>query len=402
MRNFGEMTGRSEFKRKLWRFGNLTERISFWSIVLVLHTTLFEAMMVNGVAAAFPTGWGRKCELVIQFSQVDTNLTNFPVLLTKSNLFSEMFDADGPNPALNGGGDIRFSYDSAGTNRLFLGVVDFTTNNDPALGTAELWVNVPSVSSSVNTSFWVWYNKAGESQPDPSAPYGSESVWDANYKGIWHLQNDFSDATSDSNDGTNFGSTDTTGKIGDGQDFPGVNEYIEIPNSTGLENIQEDDYTIAAWFKPDTTPSAGDRYGIFLKKGWHEGIYYRDDKKIRLDHWLTGEVWEGAGGADTFAPGSYYFVVSVVNRTNGTSKIYVNGSLKSTNTWTPGTATREYGTNTWKIGIGNPGGSSYRWAADGVIDEVRISNTARFANWISTQYNNQNSPSTFVLSGNCD
>tara|TARA_B100000809_G_C14947883_1_gene462801 strand:- start:36 stop:836 length:801 start_codon:yes stop_codon:yes gene_type:complete len=32
---------------------------------------------------------------------------------------------------------------------------------------------------------------------------------------------------------------------------------------------------------------------------------------------------------------------------------------------------------------------------DGIIDEIRISNTNRSANWISTEYNNQNSPATF-------
>ena len=31
----------------------------------------------------------------------------------------------------------------------------------------------------------------------------------------------------------------------------------------------------------------------------------------------------------------------------------------------------------------------------GAIDEVRISNSARPADWIATEYNNQNSPATF-------
>jgi len=36
---------------------------------------------------------------------------------------------------------------------------------------------------------------------------------------------------------------------------------------------------------------------------------------------------------------------------------------------------------------------SYEW--QGQIDEVRISNTGRTADWILTEYNNQNDPSTF-------
>jgi hypothetical protein len=35
----------------------------------------------------------------------------------------------------------------------------------------------------------------------------------------------------------------------------------------------------------------------------------------------------------------------------------------------------------------------------GLIDEVRVSNIAQSANWILTEYNNQNSPTTFVIAG---
>ena len=36
---------------------------------------------------------------------------------------------------------------------------------------------------------------------------------------------------------------------------------------------------------------------------------------------------------------------------------------------------------------------------DGLIDEVRVSNAARSADWIQTEYNNQSSPSTFYSLG---
>ena len=36
---------------------------------------------------------------------------------------------------------------------------------------------------------------------------------------------------------------------------------------------------------------------------------------------------------------------------------------------------------------------------DGIIDEIRVSNVARNANWIKTCYNNQNSPSNFITVG---
>lgn len=56
------------------------------------------------VYAGFPQNWGRKCELIIQSSQITGDLTEFPVLITEATLPQEMFDSDGTYPALNGGG----------------------------------------------------------------------------------------------------------------------------------------------------------------------------------------------------------------------------------------------------------------------------------------------------------
>ena len=46
---------------------------------------------------------------------------------------------------------------------------------------------------------------------------------------------------------------------------------------------------------------------------------------------------------------------------------------------------------------GYASGTAYDW--DGFIGEFRISKTARSADWIVTEYNNQNSPSTFYTVG---
>src|SRR5215813_13150677 len=37
--------------------------------------------------------------------------------------------------------------------------------------------------------------------------------------------------------------------------------------------------------------------------------------------------------------------------------------------------------------------------AAGTLDEVRLSTTERTANWVTTEYNNQNSPGTFITMG---
>jgi hypothetical protein len=42
------------------------------------------------------------------------------------------------------------------------------------------------------------------------------------------------------------------------------------------------------------------------------------------------------------------------------------------------------------------GVTSQRWL-NGVLDEARVSNIARSADWIKTEYNNQQSPASFCV-----
>ena len=90
----------------------------------------------------FPGGWGRKCPLRIPVGTASETLSDFPVLLTRDTLPEEMFDADGPHPAQDGAGDLRFTADSSGATRLACEIVTFATDNDPANGRAQIYVNV--------------------------------------------------------------------------------------------------------------------------------------------------------------------------------------------------------------------------------------------------------------------
>ena len=142
----------------------------------------------SAVGSANATRWGawpwdglvhsRTCQLTTVPGAITGTHTNFPVLFTRANLPAEMFDADGAFPAQNGGGDVRFASDAAGTNLLPAEVVTFVTNNDPALGYAEIWVKLPSISSSPSTTIHVRYHASTiASQPATSAANGRDAVW---------------------------------------------------------------------------------------------------------------------------------------------------------------------------------------------------------------------------------
>ena len=218
--------------------------------------TIFFLFIVGGQFAygAFPVDWGRKCELVIQNSQVVTDCTDYPVLITLATLPSEIFDADGSYPALNGGGDIRFSSNADGSTQLPCEIEQFVTDNDPANGKAEIWVK-RTLSSASNTSIWIWYNKSGESQPAEDSAYGKEAVWDSNFKMVQHMNQDPSgsapqmiDSTSNDNDGTSAGTMLTgdqvAGQIDGSLDFDGGDDYVDMGTDASLLAVN---YTLTAW-----------------------------------------------------------------------------------------------------------------------------------------------------------
>jgi hypothetical protein len=76
-------------------------------------------------------------------------------------------------------------------------------------------------------------------------------------------------------------------------------------------------------------------------------------------------------------------------------RLYIDGVQESTKT-DPGKIIHSI-TNTGYLGKHPNNVASNRW--DGKLDEFRVSNTARTASWIQTEYNNQNNPSTFYTVG---
>ena len=218
-----------------------------------------------------------------------------------------------------------------------------------------------------------------------------------------------SDSSGNGNDGnltggTSFEPGEIDGAIG--FDYTNGEDYIEILNSASLENVQENDYTLAAWFRPDSTPpgSGSDNdasYGILIKQGWHTGIYYGNDNRFHMDHLLTGNQAIGVNSTNTFAPGQFYHVAGVVDRAAGTVSLYVNGQHEGTSNFTPGTSAREYGTETWRLGVASPSFSTWGWAADGAIDDARIYSRALSSIDVSELYSLPNQ-TQFFFTTNAD
>ena len=113
--------------------------------------------------------WGFSTVLGIQHGQVNATLTNYPVLLCagnnassgSGNLPNYILDTTSPYCcSSSSGADLRFSSDSTGTVQLAQEIVHFTQAKGGIYSgaNAEIWVNIPSVSSSTDTTFYMWHH----------------------------------------------------------------------------------------------------------------------------------------------------------------------------------------------------------------------------------------------------
>jgi hypothetical protein len=362
-------------------------------IPLVLLLSILSSMyplISSGVAWADPAwysdpAWDCRKLITIDHTGVTANLTDFPVLITFTS------DSDLAAHARDDGNDILFT-SADGTTKLSHEIEGF----DEATGELMAWVKIPFLSSTVDTDIYIYYgNATASSQEDVT------NVWDSNFEMVQHLKDDpdnahTQDSTINDKDGAKNSADnpiETAGKIGRAQDFS--SDHVSCGN-LGIG----DTYTVECWIKADTLIAGGDQntYGFTVMASAVSGQGYPlwlavRGTEVRL--WAYESTSSTGGWRETTGAGlnttDDFYIVATANRSS-TTKVYVNGieRLSFTNdgdvSWT----------DIFTLGDLRPGRAIY---FDGVIDEVRVSNNIRSADWIETSYNNQSSPASFYNVG---
>jgi hypothetical protein len=346
---------------------------------------------------AFPTGWNRRCALVIQHGQVNANQTAFPVLITNDSgcLPTEMVTSGGGNAAQSDGGDIRFSTDAAGTNQLACEIVLWTQNATASLAKAEIWVPV-TISSTVDTTIYVWYNAGGgQTQPGAGTTFGSQAVWDSNYLTVLHLADGttlgLTDSTSHANTATNNGSaTATAGKIDGGVALVRNSQFLTAPFVTGMGASS---VTFSAWFK---TSLSGQLQDILRRDdgGSNRNFVFRVNATNVFSFFVIFGGNPGVDSTTTYTDGAWHYATGILGFSASTTLItlVIDGvAIGTTTAAGPQPTTSEI----LYIGQYSGGGEGLT----GSLDEIRYSSTNRAVSWAITEYNNQNAPGSFILAG---
>jgi hypothetical protein len=350
----------------------------------------------------YDTDWSHRKKITIDNTKVSTvdstNLTNFPVLINRT-------DADWKDAANSGrvaqsdGGDILFT-SSNGTTKLDHEIEFY----DETTGELIAWVEVPTVTAATDTDIFVYYgNSTGVADQ-----WNVNGTWTGSFAGVWHLKEtpdgtsgELKDSTSNTNHGTTEGAMNSAdsldAKIGKGLDFDEIDDRVRVPDSTSLD-ATNDEATISMWIWVEDGAD-GDHQIIMTSSnrfatGANDG--YELSWQGNGNHFFY--PWGGNNsnynlGLNPIADQTWQHVAVTFKYSTSEASVYVNGSpMTFTTTNVPTYWTTLASPEDWLWG-GNPDRATRYF--DGMFDEIRVSDTARPRDWIVTSFNNQGSPSAF-------
>lgn len=333
--------------------------------------------------------WQRRRTLTIDRTKVGgpENQIDFPLLVSSTSTEFKTV-ANGGFVASSTGADIFFT-SSDGTTKLSHELESYSGSTGAVLA----WVKVPVVATSTDTVLYMYYGNTSSSvQASPT------STWDGAMKGVWHFNNNLLDATSNVNHGTNVNSTNSTsGKIGNARDFSSSSNRVTVPANASLKpNAQ---ITVSAWIKRTGTQATDARPIWFGRTSGTPlgpyGFQLNGTSDTRLNFHLSSTTTNFnvlGSSTSTIHSTSWTHIAGTYN--GSTIRYYIDNVLQGVQS-----ASFTIGNyDTMGLGFGNAfSGGTAEW--NGLLDEIHISNVARTPGWIKTEYNNQNSPSTFYALG---
>lgn len=275
-------------------------------------------------------------------------------------------------------------------------------------GAIEAWVKIPTLSYNSDTTLYVVYGDSTvtTSQEDIA------NVW-TQYANAWHFA-ETSDGTSgeikDSkgvNNGTGAGGfpDQVTGKIGNGLDFNSADaEWITFNALSTFDGATR--LVIEFWVNLDSVPVTFANYVRFWDDtGGNDGFSLNHNSttdELRFDVLDEADNYKAqvTTNADIQAGSGWQHVTAVWDASDNDMFFYVNGSLRTDGVAESGSPTALPTVGGHTFSFGSSGNASFYRYIDAQCDEFRISLSEDVdADWIATNYNTQNDPSTFYSVG---
>jgi len=298
--------------------------------------------------------------------------------------------------------DLTAIFDEVGANYLKIAVTD-DDDNQLYVEVDEWWdgseeaflhVKVPECLTASDVDIYIYYDST---KADNTSYVGivdstpAENVWDSSFAMVQHMSDittsTIKDSTTNDNDGTkqdtNGPIESGSGIIGNCQDFDGNDDYIASPDSSSLDITGA--LTLELWLK--TAALVGDDGGLLSKSLDVQKYFASTARKVYEMGILNNAIYLqlGNGSSQSNANGDASGLIDdawhhVASSWDGTTsadmmKIFFDGV--DTYQGTCGFASLQSVDSVFDIG-----GYDQLWSYDGLIDEVRVSNTNRSAAWL--------------------
>lgn len=361
----------------------LMESIKLYSTRIVLLSACI--FLISSLRLfAQPPNYNFGKQILVDPTQVSgtTDLNNFVMLvnLTDPDLRTT---GNGGNVEDANGYDIVFTAGDCST------ILNHQIESyNPTTGEFIAWVRIPTLLANANTNIHMYYgNSLIATDPSTSA------VWGAEYAAVYHMNQtpagappQIIDFTSNGNDGDANGGMGTpdlvNAQIGQGIDFDGNNDFIDCGADASTDPVG--DLTVSAWI----FSRAASGHIINRGGGWNDPGYslFHHANNIRIELQRAGEKDIVDNGLTI---NTWHHVALTYDQSSGLIRCFIDG-IEQGNT---GTHTGPIGNPVENLNIGRKEQNAFYF--NGIIDEGRVIHALRNNDWMSTEYNNQNSPSTF-------
>ncbi len=336
-------------------------------LFLPMLPSLLQICYGGSLADSVPSalsGWRCRRRITFDNSASSTNLTNFPVGIVLTSGTNMEY-----NEAASGGADLRF-VDPDGT------VLNHEIERWDTTGSSVAWVRVPQIDATSRSDYvTMYYGNAGAADGQ-----NRTGVWSQNYVNVNHMDGSLLDSTASGNNGTNAGTTDAEGRLGRGRAYDGTAANVSHANA-GFSSVAG---TVLVWARPTAAPVVGAQVYAFSHRngGTNSRAYLllsnnagSYDFRIGIgDQFNNANTQTG----DVFTLGQWHLLA--LTWSGGATATYFNGRATTTAT----------GAFAWAGGVntvfhsGQYTGGGELWI--GTLDEVRVSDVARSADWIRAQY----------------
>jgi RHS repeat-associated protein len=334
--------------------------------------------LANGFTVTAGNVYAHRRSIAIDHTKVpNTDQANFPVLISGVYPFLASTTVPGGQVQNANGYDIIFTSDYAGTMKLDHEIESYDSNT----GTINMWVRIPLLSHTCDTIIYVVYGNGAIT----SSQENRTGVWDGNYQGVWHLTT-MADSSANGFTLTDNNAAGTVpGQIASAVGFNGSSQYLSNPSMTiptgSPITISYWEYQASANVQNSSAFNVGGSdtpNRIQANSPWSDkGLY-----------WDYGDLNNGGRISTDYTPylDAWTYVTLQYDPAAKAHSIYLNGLLKAVGISSNAPVTAQNGIQL---------GQFLGYYLKASLDELRVSTVARSADWIATEFANQNSPGTF-------